>query len=264
MASPGRNKNDLSITSNHYDIKEYAMNDSNTSELLGNHSMIDLEESLLGDSGIVFNPDAKSTPKKNKSSGKFSGGAKRKTRKNKKGGVKGTGTGTGTGTGKYSTQKRVGNFTAKNYTNIGKKRGLTLDQRKATKLMNMLHKNVTHTLSGGLHKDKPYDTMTINKSFIGLIGKPGTADATKKENAFYDAVRNKKNELTPVERKQMVKEAIIHQELPYGLYFPDKCPYHNPERGQKCRRQHPVHKMMYHGKYPITNAATAVSTYMSQ
>ena len=105
-----------------------------------------------------------------------------KTRKNKKGGVKGT----GTGTGKYSTQKRVGNFTAKNYTNIGKKRGLTLDQRKATNLMNMLHKNVTHTLSGGLHKDKPYDTMTINKSFRGLIGKPGTADATKKENVYTD------------------------------------------------------------------------------
>ena len=85
MASPGRNKNDISIALNDNDVKGYAMNDSNTSRLVANHSMIDLEESLLGDGSIVFNPEIKSTPRKKK----FSGGVKRKTRRNKKGKGKG-------------------------------------------------------------------------------------------------------------------------------------------------------------------------------
>ena len=129
MASPGRNKNDISMTLNEYDVKGYQMNDSNTSRLVANHSMIDLEESLLGDGSIVFNPEIKSTPRKNK----FSGGVKRKTRRNKKGKSKGNskskgkGKGNSKGKGKTNTQKkRLGIRT-----NTFKKRGLTINQRKA-------------------------------------------------------------------------------------------------------------------------------------
>ena len=37
--------------------------------------------------------------------------------------------------------------------------------------MDMLHQNVTHTLSGGKHKDKPHDPSKINEGFKKLIGK---------------------------------------------------------------------------------------------
>jgi len=134
----------------------------------------------------------------------------------------------------------------------------------ANQLMDMLHQNVIHTLSGGKHKDKPHDPSKINEGFKKLIGKPGTVDATKKENAFYYALENKKAHMNDEERKQMWSEAIIHQELPDGLYFNQVNPC---KHGAKCIRENPVHRFMYHecetsGYPPITCAPTVVANYM--
>ena len=132
-------------------------------------------------------------------------------------------------------------------------------EEDANQLMDMLHQNVTHTLSGGKHKDKPHDPSKINEGFKKLIGKPGTVDATKKEDAFYYALENKKSQMNYKERKQMWNEAIIHQELPDGLVFNEAKPC---EYGARCRRENPVHKFMYHECTPITCAPTVVANYM--
>ena len=136
-------------------------------------------------------------------------------------------------------------------------------EEDANQLMDMLHENVKHTLSGGEHKYKPHNRSEINKGFKKLIGKPGTYDATVKENAFYHALENKKAQMNDEERTQMWNEAIIHQELPAGLIFNKghPCKY-----GARCRRENPVHKFMYHnektGFIPETCAPTVVANYM--
>lgn len=229
MESPGGNKNNISL--NILDIKsENKGSNLNQSGKEYDQSMLD--ESFLGEIPNMADLLGKSTPKK-----RLYGG--RKTKRYKRGGVKGT---------HKKTRRELTLRKPKiNKTNVAGKYRPNYRQN-AENLMNMLHDNVKHTMGEGLHSKKPHNQDVINKAFKSFIGKPGTADAIKREEAFYQALIKKRNELRKEDkevRKAMWREAMIHQELPDGLYFNQTrgCKY-----GEKCKRVNPIHKFMYHRK----------------
>lgn len=164
-------------------------------------------------------------------------GGRKKTKRCKRGGVKGK-----EKTRKIKDKVRI----PKINTNVAGKYRPNYRQN-AENLMNMLHDNVKHTIGGGLHSKKPHNQDVINKAFKSLIGKPGTNDAQNREEAFYQALSNKRQELDKDKdvRKAMWGEAMIHQELPYGLHFNKQKPC---KYGKKCKRLNPIHKLMYHRK----------------
>ena len=246
MESPGRNKNNISL--NISDIKnEYKGSSSlNRSGKVGDQSILD-ESFIMTENSIMADPLAKSTPKK----GLY--GGRKKTKRCKRGGVK---IKKGNNTRKIGVKIKKGNNTRKigdklkpkiNTTTIVAGKYRPNNRQNAGNLMNMLHDNVKHTMGGGLNREKPHSQYRINKAFKSLIGKPGTNDAQNREEAFYQALSNKRQELDKDKdvRKAMWREAMIHQELPYGLHFNKQKPC---KYGKKCKRLNPIHKLMYHRK----------------
>ena len=140
---------------------------------------------------------------------------------------------------------------------IGGQKPTPTDIKNAEELMFMMHENVKHKLAKKPKREVPYNPFIINDAFKKLIHSKGG------EQAFYQSLENKREELGLLEREEMWKEAMIHQELPDGLLFNkgEPCEY-----GARCRRKNSVHKFMYHneetGFKPVTCAPTVVANYM--